>query len=207
MSIKSMTGINMGRGKVNMLHIYKVIMKQGILSEYFNLPTFFRFLLKFLFFRKVLVFKKSPPSYKWGFQLCSAQKETYLLKKKKNEEKFSSVQRLSRVWLFATPWIAALQASLSITNSRSSLRLTSIESVMLSSHLILCRPLLLLPPIPPILLSLPWEYIFLIFFAYSLSLGSDDSLGTQPTLHKSPWPWNVDRHYTLMLIVDSGLFN
>ena len=49
----------------------------------------------------------------------------------------------------ATPWIAARQASLSITNSRSSLRLTSIESVMPSSYLILCRPLLLLPPIPP----------------------------------------------------------
>ena len=49
----------------------------------------------------------------------------------------------------ATPWIAARQASLSITNSRSSLRLTSIESVMPSSHLILCHPLLLLPPIPP----------------------------------------------------------
>ena len=48
-----------------------------------------------------------------------------------------------------TPWIAARQASLSITNSRSSLRLMSIESVMLSSHLILCHPLLLLPPIPP----------------------------------------------------------
>ena len=62
---------------------------------------------------------------------------------------FSSVQSLSRVWLFATPWIAARQASLSITNSRSSLKLTSIESVMPSSHLILCRPFLLLPPIPP----------------------------------------------------------
>ena len=62
---------------------------------------------------------------------------------------FSSVQSLSRVWLFATPWIAARQASLSITNSRSSLRLTSIESVMPSSHLILCHPLLLLPLIPP----------------------------------------------------------
>ena len=61
---------------------------------------------------------------------------------------FSSVQLLSRVWLFATPWITARQASLSITNSRSSLRLTSIESVMPSIHLILCRPLLLLPPIP-----------------------------------------------------------
>ena len=62
---------------------------------------------------------------------------------------FSSVQLLSSVWLPATPWIVAHQASLSITNSRSSLRLTSIESVMLSSHLFLCRPLLLLPPIPP----------------------------------------------------------
>ena len=62
---------------------------------------------------------------------------------------FSSVQSLSRVRLFVIPWIAACQASLSITNSRSSLRLTSIESVMPSSHLILGRPLLLLPPIPP----------------------------------------------------------
>ena len=62
---------------------------------------------------------------------------------------FSSVQSLSHVWLFATPWITACQASLSITNSWSSLRLMSIKSVMPSSHLILCRPLLLLPPIPP----------------------------------------------------------
>ena len=62
---------------------------------------------------------------------------------------FSSVQLLSHVQLFATPWITASQASLSITNSQSSLRLTSIESVMPSSHLILCRPLLLLPPILP----------------------------------------------------------
>ena len=62
---------------------------------------------------------------------------------------FSSVQSLSRVRLFATPLIAARQASLSITNSRSSLKLTSIKLVMPSSHLILCRPLFLLPPIPP----------------------------------------------------------
>ena len=59
-----------------------------------------------------------------------------------------SVQSLSRVRLFVTPWIAARQASLSITNSRSLPKLTSIESVMPSSHLILGRPLLLLPPIP-----------------------------------------------------------
>ena len=65
---------------------------------------------------------------------------------------YNSVQLLSHVRLFATPWSAACQASLSITNSRSSLRLTSIESVMPSSHLILCRPFLLLPPIPPCLL-------------------------------------------------------
>ena len=62
---------------------------------------------------------------------------------------FSSVQLLSRVQLFATPWIAARQASLFITISWSSLRLTSIESVMPSSHLILGHPLLFLPPIPP----------------------------------------------------------
>ena len=62
---------------------------------------------------------------------------------------FSSVQSLSRVWLFATPWTAARQASLSITNSRSLPRLMSIESVMPSNHLILCRPLLLLPSIFP----------------------------------------------------------
>ena len=64
-------------------------------------------------------------------------------------QQFTSVQSLSCVRLFATPWNAAHQASLSINNSRSSLRLTAIQSVMPSSHLILCRPLLLLPPIPP----------------------------------------------------------
>ena len=62
---------------------------------------------------------------------------------------FTSVQSLSRVRLFATPWTAARQASLSITNSRSPPKPMCIESVMPSNHLILCRPLLLLPPIPP----------------------------------------------------------
>ena len=61
----------------------------------------------------------------------------------------SSVQSLSRVWLFVTPWIAARQASLSITNSQSLLKLMSLESVMPSIHLILCHPLLLLPSILP----------------------------------------------------------
>ena len=63
--------------------------------------------------------------------------------------RISSVQSFSCVRLFVTQWIPARQASLSITNSQSSLRLMSIESVMPSGHLFLCRPLLLLPPIPP----------------------------------------------------------
>ena len=66
---------------------------------------------------------------------------------------FSSVQLLSHVPFFATPWTAARQTSLSITNFHSLLKLLSIESVMPSNHLILCRPLLLLPPIPPRIFS------------------------------------------------------
>ena len=62
---------------------------------------------------------------------------------------FSSIQSLSRVQLFATPWTTAPQASLSITNSQSPPKFMSIELVMPSNHLILCCPLLLLPPIPP----------------------------------------------------------
>ena len=73
---------------------------------------------------------------------------------------FSSVQSLSRVRLFTTPWIAARQASLFIINSRSSLRLTSIKSVMPSSHLILCRPFLLLTPIPPSIRDFPMSQLF-----------------------------------------------
>ena len=70
---------------------------------------------------------------------------------------FSSVQSLSHIQLFETPGISAHQASLSITNSRSSLRRTPIKSVMPSSHLILCRPLLLLPPVPPSIRVFPNE--------------------------------------------------
>ena len=79
----------------------------------------------------------------WSFRELRKKGERILF------EDISSVQSLSHVRLFATPWIAAHQASLSITNSQSSLRLSTIESMMPSSHLILCRPLLLLPPIPP----------------------------------------------------------
>ena len=82
--------------------------------------------------------------------LSFAQQKKLSAKWKDNlQNQFSSVQSLSRVWLFAILWIAARQASLIITNSQSSLRLTSIRSVMPSSHLILCHPLLLVPPIPP----------------------------------------------------------
>ena len=69
---------------------------------------------------------------------------------------FSSVQSLSHVRIFVTPWIAARQASLSITNSQSLPKLMSIELVMPSSHLILCCPLLLLPPIPPSIRVFQW---------------------------------------------------
>ena len=72
----------------------------------------------------------------------------------------SSVQLLSRVRLSANPWITARQASLSITSSRSLLKLMPIESVMPSSHLILCRTLLLLPPIPPASGSFPMSQLF-----------------------------------------------
>ena len=69
--------------------------------------------------------------------------------KAKHTNVISSVQLLSRVWLFATPWTAAFQASPSITNSQSLLKLMSVELVMPSNYLILCRPLLLLPSIFP----------------------------------------------------------
>ena len=87
---------------------------------------------------------------------------------------FSSVQSLSRVWCFATPWIAARQASLSITIFWSSLRLTSIESVMPSSHLILGHTLLLLPPIPPSIRVFSNESTLLMrspkYWSFSLSI-------------------------------------
>ena len=84
----------------------------------------------------------------------SLTKRTGICEKQWDQESsnffFSSVQfSRSVVSYFATPWIAARQTSLSITNSRSSLRLMPVESMMPSSHLILCPPLLLLPPIPP----------------------------------------------------------
>ena len=83
---------------------------------------------------------------------------------------FSSVQSLSCVWLFVTPWIAACQASLSITISRSWLKLMSIELVMLSSHLILCRSLFLLPPIPPSISVFSNESTLRMRWSFSFSI-------------------------------------
>ena len=86
---------------------------------------------------------------------------------------FSSVQWLSRVWLFATPWTAAHQDSLSITNSQSLLKLMSIKSVMPSNYLILCRPLLLLPSIFPSIRVFSNESVLLIkwpkYWSFSIS--------------------------------------
>ena len=79
-----------------------------------------------------------------------------------NDQYFSSVQSLSRVQLFATPWTAARQASLSITNSQSLLKLVAIESVMPSNHLILCHPLLLMPSTFPSIRVFSNQYLIWI---------------------------------------------
>ena len=128
----------------------------------------------------------------WGggtpksLQMVTASHETkrcLLLGRKAmtNLSQFSSVQSLSRVQLFVTPWIAARQASLSITNSQSSLRLTSIELVMPSSHLILGRPLLLLLSIFPSIRVFTNESVFCIRcpkywnFSFYISLSNEYS--------------------------------
>ena len=106
---------------------------------------------------KLVLEKAEEPEIKLPISAGSSEKQegsrktsiSALLTMPKHLTVFSSVQSLSRVWLFATPWTAARQASLSITNSRSSPKLMSIESVMPSNHLILCRPILLLPSIFP----------------------------------------------------------
>ena len=92
---------------------------------------------------------------------------------------FSSVQSLSCVWLFATPWTAACHASLSITNPQSLLKLMSIESVMPSNHLILCHPLLLLPSIYPIIRVFSNESVLCIrwpkYWSFSISPSNEYS--------------------------------
>ena len=105
-----------------------------------------------------------------------------------NALQFSSVQSLSHVRLFVTPWIAACQASLSITNPQSSLKLTSIESQMPSSHLILCRPLLLLPPIPPASESFPMSQL-ISWGGQSIGVSASTSVLPKYTQDWSPLEW------------------
>ena len=101
------------------------------------------------FWNRKLLFILMLPKECGAVQLLSTQKPINSPDWWKGKFQFSSVQSLSHVRLFWTPWIAAGQDSLSITNSRNSPNLMFIESVIPSSHLILCRPLLLLSPIPP----------------------------------------------------------
>ena len=98
-----------------------------------------------------------------------------------SKSQFSSAQSLSHVWLFATPWTAAHQASLSITNSWRLLKLMSIKSVMPSNYLVLCRPLLLLPSIFPSIRVFSNESVLQIrwpkywSFSFSISLSNEYS--------------------------------
>ena len=108
------------------------------------------------------------------------------------EYQIRSDQSLSRVRLFATPWITAHQGSLSITNSWSSLRLMSIEPVMPSSHLILCRPLLLLPPISPSIRVFSNESILCMrwpkYWSFSFSIiPSKEIPGLISTFYNCKW--------------------
>ena len=101
---------------------------------------------------------------------------------------FSSVQLFSSVWLFVTPWIAARQASLSITSSRSLCKLMSMESVMPSNHLILCCPLLLLPPISPASGSFPMSQLF-TWCGQSIRVSASASVLPMNTQDWSPLGW------------------
>ena len=101
---------------------------------------------------------------------------------------FSSVQSLSRVRLLATPWTTACQAFLSITNSQSSPKSMSIESVMPSNHLILCRPLLLLPSIFPASGSFPMSQLF-TSGGQSIGVSASTSVLPMNTQYRSPLGW------------------
>ena len=135
-----------------------------------------------------------------------AQHNSYIL----SWVQFSSVQLLSCVRLFATPWIAARQASLSITNSRSSLKLTSIKSVMSSSHLILCHPLLLLPPVPPSIrvfsnesALMRWPKYWSFSFSIIPSKENFKGLSSELVLHTRK---AIGLFYVLVLFSGYGIF-
>ena len=120
--------------------------------------------------------------FKWGDYINSNQENLGItsisVPSRDTEFIFSSVQSLSHVWLFVTPWTAACQASLSITNSQSLLKLMSIESVMPCNHLILCHPLLLLPSIFPRIRVFSSESVLHIrrpkYWSFSFSISSSN---------------------------------
>ena len=119
---------------------------------------------------------------------CSHEIKRCLLLARKAMTNLRSVQSLSRVRLFATPWITARQASLSITNSWSSLKLMSSESVMPSSHLILCRPLLLCPQSLPASGSFPMNQLF-VWGGQSTGVSASASVLAMNTQDWSPLGW------------------
>ena len=105
-----------------------------------------------------------------SIKMIKNQTKTLELKKYICNDLISSVQSLSRVWPFVTPWTAAHQPSLAITNSQSLLKLMSIESVMPCNHLILCHPLLLLPSVFPSIRVFSNEFVFMYQVAKILEL-------------------------------------
>ena len=128
----------------------------------------------------------------WYFR-NDRDKDRINLPERRCKQSFSSVQLLSRIWLFATPWTAAHQASLSITNFSSLLKLMPIVSVMPSNHLILCHPLLLPPSISPSIRVFPSESVLRIrwlkcYWEFQLQHQSFQWKGKQTlVLKKTEW--------------------
>ena len=124
----------------------------------------------------------------WTWVFCTAGRFFTIWANREAQNNISSVQLLRRVWLFATPWIVAHQASLSTTNFRSLLKLMSIESVMPSSHLILCYPLLSCPQSLPASGSFPMRQFFTCG-GQSIGVSASASVLAMNTQDWSPLGW------------------
>ena len=124
----------------------------------------------------------------WTWVFCTAGRFFTIWANREAQNNISSVQLLRRVWLFATPWIVAHQASLSTTNFRSLLKLMSIESVMPSSHLILCYPLLSCPQSLPASGSFPMSQFFTCG-GQSIGVSASASVLAMNTQDWSPLGW------------------
>ena len=116
---------------------------------------------------------------------------------------FSSVQLLSHVQLFVTPWTAAHKASLSITNSRNLLKLKSIESVMPSNHLILCRPILVLPSIFSSIIVFSEELVFCIrwpkYWSFSFNISTSNEY-SELISFRMDWEFGVGQFSSAQLL-------